>query len=134
VGHEATDATIDEGACRAILIAAALLSRLAHLHLFGGLPNLSQFFSGPTPAPTTGDTAPDPTPSGRAASGHPLMTHPIREAAANFDNCVASMWPIAAAYIAKLSAFTAGLRHLRILICGFAAEFSKSIWDSSTSW
>ena len=31
------------------------------------------------------------------ASGHPLMTaSAIREAAANFENCVASMWPDAA--------------------------------------
>src|SRR5689334_13779719 len=31
------------------------------------------------------------------ASGHPLMTATaIREAAANFDNCIAGMWPDAA--------------------------------------
>ena len=48
------------------------------------------------------------------ASGHPLMTaSAIREAAANFDNCVASMWPDAARRnisLANFQRFTAGLR------------------------
>src|SRR5260370_19730599 len=42
-------------------------------------------------------SAPQPWSGEDRASGHPLMTpSPIREAAANFDNCVASMWPDAA--------------------------------------
>src|SRR3979409_1896900 len=42
-------------------------------------------------APTTG-SAPLPWSGEDGASGHPLMTaSAIREAAANFDNCVASM-------------------------------------------
>ncbi|MGA7719394.1 MAG: lytic murein transglycosylase, partial [Bradyrhizobium sp.] len=46
------------------------------------------------PAPTGG---PQPWSGEDGASGHPLMTaSAIREAAANFDNCVASMWPDAA--------------------------------------
>src|SRR6202022_1721225 len=54
------------------------------------------------------------------ASGHPLMTAAaIREAAANFDNCVAGMWPDAARRgISQQSfeRFTAGLTpDLRIM-------------------
>src|SRR5690242_5705519 len=63
-------------------------------NLFGGI------FSGPNPAPSQ----PAPGPGGvqpwsgeDGASGHPLMTAAaIREAAGNFDNCVAGMWPDAA--------------------------------------
>src|SRR3979490_1059874 len=47
-------------------------------------------------APTTG-SAPLPWSGEDGASGHPLMTaSAIREAAANFNNCVASMGPDAA--------------------------------------
>ena len=46
--------------------------------------------------PDTG-SAPPPWSGEDGASGHPLMTaSAIREAAANFDQCVASMWPDAA--------------------------------------
>ena len=42
-------------------------------------------------------TAAPPWSGEDGASGHPLMTaRAIREAAANFENCVASMWPDAA--------------------------------------
>ena len=48
-------------------------------------------------APGTGGSGPLPWSGEDGASGHPLMTaSAIREAAANFDNCVASMWPDAA--------------------------------------
>jgi len=69
------------------------------------------------------------------ASGHPLMTaSAIREAAANFDNCVASMWPDAARRgISQESfqRFTAGLApDLRIMdLMDSQPEFTKSIWD-----
>src|SRR6185437_17089714 len=52
----------------------------------GSIPNQSASTGGPQP--WSGEDG---------ASGHPLMTaSAIREAAANFDNCVASMWPDAA--------------------------------------
>ncbi len=54
------------------------------------------------------------------ASGHPLMTaSAIREAAANFENCVAAMWPDAARRNISQQSFqhfTAGLEpDLRIM-------------------
>jgi len=62
--------------------------------------------------PDTG-SAPPPWSGEDGASGHPLMTaSAIREAAANFDQCVASMWPDAARRnISQQSfqRFTAGL-------------------------
>jgi membrane-bound lytic murein transglycosylase B len=69
------------------------------------------------------------------ASGHPLMTAAaIREAAANFDNCVASMWRDAARRnISQTSfeRFTAGLTpDLRIMdLMDSQPEFTKSIWN-----
>jgi len=69
------------------------------------------------------------------ASGHPLMTaSAIREAAANFDNCVASMWPDAARRNisqASFQRFTTGLTpDLRIMeLMDSQPEFTKSIWD-----
>jgi membrane-bound lytic murein transglycosylase B len=69
------------------------------------------------------------------ASGHPLMTaSAIREAAANFDDCIASMWPDAARRnISQQSfeRFTAGLTpDLRIMdLLDSQPEFTKSIWD-----
>ena len=64
--------------------------------------------------------APPPWSGEDGASGHPLMTaRAIREAAANFDNCVAAMWPDAARRnISQQSfeRFTAGLEpDLRIM-------------------
>src|SRR5438105_1601246 len=69
------------------------------------------------------------------ASGHPLMTAAaIREAAANFDNCVAGLWPDAARRgISQESfqKFTAGLQpDLRIMdLMDSQPEFTKAIWD-----
>src|SRR3954471_16822940 len=84
------------------------------------------------PAPTT----PAPPWSGEdGASGHPLMTaSAIREAAANFENCVASMWPDAARRNitrASFERFTAGLTpDLRIMdLMDSQPEFTRSIWD-----
>ena len=79
--------------------------------------------------------APPPWSGEDGASGHPLMTaSAIREAAANFDNCVASMWPDAARRnISQQSfeRFTAGLEpDLRIMdLMDSQPEFTKSIWD-----
>jgi membrane-bound lytic murein transglycosylase B len=69
------------------------------------------------------------------ASGHPLMTAAaIREAAANFDNCVAGMWNDAARRgISQQSfeRFTAGLTpDLRIMdLMDSQPEFTKAVWD-----
>src|SRR6202011_6022977 len=85
-------------------------------------------------APTAG--SPPPPWSGEdGASGHPLMTaSAIREAAANFDNCVASLWPDAARRSISQQSFqrfTAGLApDLRIMdLMDSQPEFTKSIWD-----
>ncbi|WP_420134294.1 lytic murein transglycosylase [Rhodopseudomonas sp.] len=69
------------------------------------------------------------------ASGHPLMTaQAIREAAANFDNCVAAFWPDAARRgISRESfeRFTANLSpDLRLMdLMDSQPEFTKAIWD-----
>src|ERR1700692_2752880 len=85
-------------------------------------------------APVTG-SAPLPWSGEDGASGHPLMTAAaIRDAAANFDNCVASMWPDAARRnISRESfeRFTADLSpDLRLMdLMDSQPEFTKSIWD-----
>ncbi len=69
------------------------------------------------------------------ASGHPLMTAAaIREAAANFDNCIAGMWPDASRRSISQQSFerfTAGLTpDLRIMdLMDSQPEFTKAIWD-----
>jgi membrane-bound lytic murein transglycosylase B len=69
------------------------------------------------------------------ASGHPLMTaSAIREAAGNFDSCVAGMWPDAARRNItqeNFQRFTTGLSpDLRIMdLLDAQPEFTKSIWD-----
>src|SRR3981081_2085769 len=130
----------------ATALAALLLSSGARAQSSGG--GLSNFFdniftgSGPRPgastlaqtAPATG-RAPPPWSGEDGASGHPLMTaSAIREAAANFDNCVASMWPDAARRnISQQSfqRFTAGLApDLRIMdLMDSQPDFTKSIWE-----
>jgi len=85
-------------------------------------------------APAT-SSAPLPWSGEDDASGHPLMTaSAIREAGANFNSCVASMWPDAARRgISQQSfeRFTAGLTpDLRIMdLMDSQPEFTKSIWD-----
>jgi lytic murein transglycosylase len=100
--------------------------------LFGSL------FSGEkADKPPAGATPVGPVPwSGEdGASGHPLMTAAaIREAAANFDGCLASMWPDAARRNVSregFARFTAGLApdlHIMDLLDA-QPEFTKSIWD-----
>jgi len=69
------------------------------------------------------------------ASGHPLMTaEAIRAAAANFDNCVAGLWPEAARRgisQESFARFTEGLTpDLRIMdLMDSQPEFTKAIWD-----
>jgi len=87
----------------------------------------------PSAQPTPG--APGQWSGEDGASGHPLMTaSAIREAAANFDNCVAGMWPDAARRNISqenFQRFTAGLSpDLRIMdLLDAQPEFTKSIWD-----
>jgi lytic murein transglycosylase len=69
------------------------------------------------------------------ASGNPLMTaSAIRQAAANFPNCVAGMWPDAARRGVSRESFeryTAGLTpDLRLMdLMDSQPEFTKAIWD-----
>lgn len=130
----------------AVVLAAALLWSAPALaqsasgpldflgNIFGGKSKADQIGSAPSaqPASTGGPTAW----SGEdGASGHPLMTAgAIREAAANFDSCVASMWPDAARRNISQESFqrfTAGLTpDLRIMdLLDSQPEFTKSIWD-----
>src|SRR5579872_1399095 len=87
----------------AVVIAAVLLwAGAANAQSTGGISNLfGNIFSGQNstaPAqPQAAPGAPLPWSGEDGASGHPLMTaSAIREAAANFNNCVASTWPDAA--------------------------------------
>ncbi|QPF88371.1 lytic murein transglycosylase [Bradyrhizobium genosp. L] len=106
----------------------------------GGLTNLiDSIFSnkaGTPPQAATGqDGAPPPWSGEDGASGHPLMTAAaIREAAGNFSNCVAGMWPDAARRNISqenFERFTAGLTpDLRIMdLLDSQPEFTKAIWD-----
>ncbi len=87
---------------------------------------------GSSPAGTSG---PLPWTGEDGASGHPLMTAAaIREAAANFGNCVAGMWPDAArrgVSQESFQKFTAGLQpDLRIMdLMDSQPEFTKAIWE-----
>src|SRR5256885_13728888 len=133
----------------AILIAAALLcssqavfvSRSQAQSSGNGISNfLDNIFQGPKsgPAPQAApgpDGGPPPWSGEAGASGHPLMTaSAIREAAANFQNCVAAMWPDATRRNItqeNFQRFTAGLApDLRIMdLMDSQPEFTKSIWD-----
>jgi membrane-bound lytic murein transglycosylase B len=129
--------------CAAVLIAAGLLAIPAHAQQSGnGLSNFfGGIFSGPRPdalpqqPAVPGNTGPIPWSGEDGASGHPLMTAgAIREAAANFDNCVAGMWPDAARRNVSRESFerfTAGLTpDLRIMdLMDAQPEFTKSVWD-----
>src|SRR5215470_17389265 len=139
----------------AMVAAALLLSGQAHAQSSSGggpLNFLDNLFTGafskggqttPAAAPSGAAAQPQSSPgsgplpwSGQdGASGHPLMTaSAIREAAGNFDNCIAAMWPDAARRnISRESfeRFTAGLApDLRIMdLMDTQPEFTKSIWD-----
>jgi membrane-bound lytic murein transglycosylase B len=126
-----------------MLAAALLLAGEAKAQTSGdGISSLlGNIFSGQksgTPAQPQAAPGPGSAPpwSGEdGASGHPLMTaSAIREAAANFGNCVAAMWPDAARrHISQASfqRFTAGLEpDLRIMdLMDSQPEFTKAIWD-----
>ncbi|HWZ36746.1 MAG TPA: lytic murein transglycosylase [Bradyrhizobium sp.] len=122
------------------LVAAGLLAGPAYAQSSGG--GLSNLFGGIFSGQKSDATAQAPTAPGSipwsgedGASGHPLMTaDAIRQAAANFNNCVAGMWPDAARRnISRenFDRFTAGLTpDLRIMdLMDAQPEFTKSIWD-----
>jgi membrane-bound lytic murein transglycosylase B len=125
----------------ATVAVAAALACAAPVHAqAGGSPFsfLDNLFNGnaanaPSAQPTPG--APGQWSGEDGASGHPLMTaSAIREAAANFDNCIAGMWPDAARRNISqdnFQRFTAGLTpDLRIMdLLDAQPEFTKSIWD-----
>jgi membrane-bound lytic murein transglycosylase B len=142
-----------------MLAGALLLGGKAHAQSSSGggpLNFLNNIFTGSTPKgnqtanPATNQAAPTTQPGAAAssgnsgalpwsgedgASGHPLMTaSAIRESAANFDRCVAAMWPDAARRNISQESFqrfTAGLTpDLRIMdLMDSQPEFTKSIWD-----
>src|SRR6201988_925896 len=127
----------------ALALAAALLMPVAAQAQSSGdgvsnfLNNLFSKPGGNSPPPqaATGSTGSQPWSGEDGASGPPLVTaSAIREAAANFNNCVAGMWPDAARRgISQESfqKFTAGLPpHLRIMdLIDSQPEFTKAIWD-----
>src|SRR5271168_955972 len=96
---------------------------------------LTHLFQPPaaSPVPGPGDETPWSGQSG--ASGNPLMTaDAIRAAAADFDNCIAALWPDAArrgVSRENFRRFTAGLTpdlHIMDLLDA-QPEFTKSTWD-----
>ena len=136
----------------ALIVAAALLCSSQAFAQSSGNNGVSNFlgniFSGQksatspqaqaAPAPEGGPPAPPaplPWTGEDGASGHPLMTAgAIRQAAANFPNCVTAMWPDAArrqVTQANFERFTAGLTpDLRIMdLMDSQPEFTKAIWD-----
>ena len=105
-------------------------------NIFGGSSSKASQTPPAAPAPSaSANGAPQPWSGEDGASGHPLMTaSAIREAAANFDNCIASMWPDAARRNISQESFqrfTTGLApDLRIMdLMDSQPEFTKSIWD-----
>ena len=130
----------------AILVAAALVwsgqaaaqsqGGNAVSNFFGNIFSGSKSSTSAPPQAALGGSGGAPPWSGEdGASGHPLMTATaIREAAANFDNCVAAMWPDAAGRNISQESFqrfTAGLTpDLRLMdLMDSQPEFTKSIWD-----
>jgi membrane-bound lytic murein transglycosylase B len=108
----------------------------------GGPLNFLDGIFSPSKGNQAAPSAPAPGTSGApawtgedGASGHPLMTAAaIREAAGNFNNCVAAMWPDAARRNItrdNFERFTAGLSpDLRIMdLMDSQPEFTKAIWD-----
>ncbi|WP_454624594.1 lytic murein transglycosylase [Bradyrhizobium cenepequi] len=124
-----------------IIAAVLLVSDQAFAQSKGGLADLfGNLFSGPKSSPPPeaaigGDGSAPPWSGEDGASGHPLMTAAaIRQAAANFDNCVASMWLDAERRNVtreNFERFTAGLTpDLRIMdLLDSQPEFTKAIWD-----
>ncbi len=113
------------------------LSGAAQTASGGGPLQLPSFITGSTPpqAPQQAPQAPLPWSGTDGASGHPLMTAAaIRDAAANFDNCLSQYFPDAAkrgVTAANYQRFTQGLTpDLRIMdLLDAQPEFTKAVWD-----
>jgi membrane-bound lytic murein transglycosylase B len=132
---------LNKARCAAI-VAAALLCAVtggaqaqgSPFGLFDGLFN-GRVSPQPVAPAAPGSAGVQPWSGEDGASGHPLMTAAaIRDAASNFDNCVAGMWPDAARRGISQDSFqrfTAGLTpDLRIMdLMDSQPEFTKAIWD-----
>jgi membrane-bound lytic murein transglycosylase B len=127
-------------AARAALCGALLLGSTAAAQAQGSPFGIFDMFKSNTPAQAgppqpAAPGAVQPWTGEDGASGHPLMTaQAIREAANNFDNCVAGLWPDAARRgISQESfqRFTQGLTpDLRIMdLMDSQPEFTKALWD-----
>ncbi|MBR0874181.1 lytic murein transglycosylase [Bradyrhizobium tropiciagri] len=118
-----------------LLLPAAASAQSAGNGLTGLIDSIFSGSNAPPQAATGQNGAPPPWSGEDGASGHPLMTAAaIREAAANFQNCVAAMWPDAARRNItreNFERFTAGLEpDLRIMdLLDSQPEFTKAIWD-----
>ena len=138
----------------AVIAGVAMLAGPAHGQNASGRGGLTQSRADitgsiqrqPQQAPRSIQSAPAPRRMAQAAppkewsgedgaSGHPLMTaDAIRRSAANFDRCVAGMWPDAArrgVSQASFQRFTADLSpDLRIMdLMDSQPEFTKAVWD-----
>src|SRR5579871_4401321 len=119
------------------LVTLFLAAGLGTAALAQGTPQnwLTHLFQPPStgPVPPANDARSWSGESG--ASGNPLMTaDAIRAAAADFPNCIARMWPLAARRGVSRQSFetyTAGLTpDLRIMdLLDDQPEFTKSFWD-----
>lgn len=122
-------------ACGALLLASSAVAQAqgSPFGIFDIFKNNAPAQAGPPQPAAPGAVQPWTGEDG--ASGHPLMTaQAIREAAGNFDNCVAGLWPDAARRgISQESfqRFTQGLTpDLRIMdLMDSQPEFTKALWD-----
>jgi lytic murein transglycosylase len=96
---------------------------------------LSHIFQPPAANPVPGGNGETPWSGQSGASGNPLMTaDAIREAASDFGNCIAGLWPDASrrgVSRENFERFTAGLTpdlHIMDLLDA-QPEFTKSPWD-----
>src|SRR5436190_6144915 len=121
------------------LSAVALAATACAVPALGQSFDIRSLFS--APAPSSGAAA-APTGTGTqewsgesGASNHPLMTaQAIRAAAANFQNCLAGLWPQAmrrgiprAVFDANVAGLEPDLRIMDLLDA--QPEFTKSFWD-----
>ena len=120
----------------ALPVAAQAQSKSGPFSLFDNIFSGSSQTQDPPPqAALPGASGAQPWSGEDGASGHPLMTaQAIREAAGNFDNCIAGLWPDAARRGISQDSyqrFTAGLTpDLRIMdLMDSQPEFTKAIWD-----
>ncbi len=121
------------GKVRQSLIGALLLAASAQVGHAQNAP--FNILDALRPAPPSATPAPLPWTGEDGASGHPLMTAAaIRQSAANFPQCVASMWPDAAkrgVSEQSFARFTSDLTpDLRIMdLMDSQPEFTKAPWE-----